>query len=49
MIELKKRGWGGSGAFEAKGYIKDKTSETKYKIEGKWDSTLKAINESTKE
>lgn len=49
LLELKERGWGGSGAHEMTGWIKDKNGTVKYKLEGKWNSHLNAINATTKE
>lgn len=46
---LKKRGWGDKGIYETEGWIKDNTGKIIFKLEGKWDSYLKATNVETNE
>mmetsp|Transcript_6883 Transcript_6883/g.6177 ORF Transcript_6883/g.6177 Transcript_6883/m.6177 type:complete len:154 (-) Transcript_6883:425-886(-) len=49
LLELKERGWGGSGAHQMTGWVKDKNGNMKYKLEGKWNSQLEAIDVNTKQ
>jgi len=48
LIILKKRGWGGKGAYEAEGWIKDKNGNVRFNIVGRWDSYFKIIDTTTK-
>ena len=48
-ISLKKRGWGGKGAFEGEGWVKDKDGNLKYTLHGKWNSHLMLIDVATKQ
>mgnify|MGYP002620472240 CR=1 FL=1 len=48
-LEFKQRSWTGKGAYEMEGWVKDKDGKIRYKLIGRWDSHLKAINEDTKE
>ena len=40
VLHLKRRGWGGKGAFEVEGTVSDKSSKIRYRIQGKWDSMI---------
>lgn len=49
QLTLKKRGWGDKGAYEAEGWIKNKTGTVKYNLVGKWNSHLTLIDAVTKQ
>jgi hypothetical protein len=46
---LKKKGWFNKDIHVVSGNIMDSSGEAKYTIEGHWSSSLKVINEETKE
>jgi hypothetical protein len=37
IVEFKKKGWSGKGAYEVEGYAFLRGNEKKYKIYGKWN------------
>lgn len=41
---MKERGWNGKGAFEMSGSVKNVNGVEEYKLKGRWDNELIAIN-----
>lgn len=48
ILEMKKRGMFGGGAYATGGYIKDKQGKVRFTIDAKWDSYFKIIDATTK-
>ena len=43
-FEYKQRGWRNKNAFITSGIVKDKDGNIAYKVEGKWNESLKVID-----
>jgi hypothetical protein len=49
VLTMTKRGWNDRNAYEAEGYVKDSRGEIVYRLKGRWDKSLIAVHEETKE
>jgi len=49
FLALNKHGWTSKGAHEMTGWVKDKNGKIRYTMKGKWNESMKVINEDTKE
>ena len=43
-LNLKKRNWLGMGAYEAKGFVKNRDGSVVYTMKGKWNTDLMAVH-----
>ena len=48
-IKFEPKGWLSTNDYVAKGFVQDAMGEVKYKLDGKWNSKINAIDQETGE